>query len=369
MYVENNPRLKDFAGFNNGHPLGASLVSIRNNPSLESLADLEQLTRVNPVLYIIGNPLLRRVVLDSLKLACKAEISGDLIDTIQFPVLRSGTLEIHDCPSLVRLHNVVPVGDSIRWDIYDNDALLSIYEDAGPKKLLRFQASGASLQSVTGFDSTLLCAGRYNSWDPYDVVVISSPQLRKIVGFRNVRTGGLSINKPYGTENMERVEGFDRMKTALGCIAFGSYDSMSNINYNVGIKVIRGFQNLRRGIDAFVHLQTWAKDTMIGFQLLDSLIGKTSTSAVGWVDTCYVDPAAFSHLSYTEAHFVAGGEFSWPLPALQKIYRSILFLGGNAQPNRFEGMFPLLKTVEGVFAWNTDITSLRGLEAGRHHPF
>ena len=361
LYVESNPRLKDFVGFNNGHTLRAGSVSIQNNPALESLAGLEHLRRVGSVLYIIGNHRLPQVVLDSLQSAYIAEISGDLIDSIQLPALRWGVVKIHDCPSLVRLHNVLPVADSIRWDIYDNANLLSIHEDTGPKKLLRFHASGPLLESVTGFDSTLLCAGRYNSWDYYEGLSISSPKLRKVVGFRNVRAGFIGLAMPYGTKSMERVEGFDHIETALGSLNFSSYDSSGNNTYDVGIKVLRGFQNLRRCIDAQFNIHLWVKDTMIGFQIVDSLIGVSSISGIGWADTCYVDPAAFSKLAYTQANFGVGGDFSWPLPSLQRIDRT-LFLGGNARPYPFEGMFPALKTVGAIGAWNTQITSLRGLE-------
>ena len=166
---------------------------------------------------------------------------------------------------------------------------------------------------------------------------------------------------PYGTKSMERVEGFDRMETALSAISFVSYDSMSNFTYDVGIKVLKGFQNLRRSIQGAILMPYWVQDTMIGFQQLDSLIGTASNLAVGWADTCYVDPAAFSKLAYTQASLAAGGDFSWPLPSLQRIDR-VLYLEGNSRPDPFEGMFPALKTVGAVIAWNTQITSLRGLE-------
>ncbi len=364
MTVRSNSRLKDFAGFNNGFLLPTGYVAIQDNPALESLAGLEHLTKA-AVLYITGNHRLRQVLhLDHLTYASPAYISGDLIDTIHFPALQKGYFQIYKCPSLVRLHNVFPVADSLKWEVFDNPALLTIHEDAGPKKMpFFFVGNNPLLRSVTGFDSTLICAERDLSGNIRGVAINSGDDLKEVVGFRNVRFGNLTVGKYDATRHLDRVEGFDHMETALGGLVYGFNNNSTEDLEQRGPRVVQGFQGLRRCIDGNLSLVSTIQDTLIGFQMLDSIVGRSSYASIGWVDTCYVDPAAFAQWSYTEGSVTNGGLHGrpWPVPILNKIYRNVLNLSGDPQPTGFEGLFPALKTVGAVFAWSTNISSLRGL--------
>lgn len=366
--VSSNPRLLDFAGFENGPPLRCNLTDIVDNPALVSLQGLERFRRNAGLLQIKGNPLLQQVLhLDNLREA-GLYISGASIDTIRLPAWKKGVFTLFDCPALLHLHNVFPVADSLlNGFIHDNPALLSIHEDAGPRVIRNLQIGNCpALQSITGFDSTRVCAMYFGPNNTLGRLQIDAPNLVELSGFRQVRTGGLLLGKAYPTLPLERIDAFDHLETALGGIdyAFTQTGTAADLDLQ-GPRVLSGFYQLRRCLDGPLTVQTGVQDTLVGFQLLDTITGVDSRCRVGWPDTCYVDPAAFSAFSYTEGPLGTGHSSGppWPLPSLKKVYRNTLQLYGYPHPAGFEGAFPQLEEVGAVTAgYASYIQSLRGLE-------
>jgi Secretion system C-terminal sorting domain len=362
MRVYDNASLVDFSELHLNASAACGEIEIFRNPALTSLKGLDQI-RDASVIKIHDNPQLRQVGFDSLYQASRIIISGSAIDSIKpFASLRTASLFVQDCKKLKYLHNVLPNADSCAYTIFDNFELVSIHEDAGPRKVY-FNVDNSvhdtlpvpKLRYITGFDSLLqiwpadLTSQIFwiNKPTPGDSLILLS-------GFNNLVEGHIQVNMMKSSSIRDtlnylgEISGFKSLKTLNGPLQIQTI-------YPASPHRVLGFDSLESQPSSlqFLNLIEFhlVQDTFSAFYRL-----KNASLSISRKVGCRVDPRSFGQLENSNLIWPNGRSglidsignelFPWGLPfALPKLATINLWLETITGSDSLLNPYPSLQEV------------------------
>lgn len=381
--VVQNAMLEDFSEL---APLSSNVtigIGVYGNPTLKSFTGLEKAHRI--ALNVENNPVLEDITqFDSARIIA-VDIQGPAIKKICFP--RAATVssfEVHNCPRLKTLENVLPQADTVSrfYEIWDNDSLYRIHEDQGPKRLVQLHVhDNPMLEYITGFEALERLSPEYTLYPPYGLVDwgtlrFYSPKFREISGFNNLKTGNLEICVPECYSSFapvdpdiyfDKIEGFNGMETTSYSILIQAFDSLALP------RCLIGFHQLKT-IGKTLEIER-VRDTISAFQQLEYL-GPEFLQGSGRLSlirpaTCRVDSMSFSRLKTVKNAALSlklDGSYAIKFPELEFGPDASFLLRGFIQDvprdTVLTGIFPKLKTLRAFGLTNyKHLKSLDGIES------